>query len=71
MGASDALLDRSTENGRIVLGGTAGTVQLLLSATETAAIDWTKGVYDLEVEFADGTVHRPAGGRRRLAGGDP
>lgn len=29
-----------------------------LSATETAALTWTEGVYDLEVEYADGTVQR-------------
>lgn len=36
-------------NGRIVLGGTAGTIQLLMTATDTAALTFTEGVYDLEL----------------------
>ena len=52
------LLSLSTTDGSIVLGGTAGTVTLKLSATQTAAITWTTGVYDLEVVFSDGTVKR-------------
>lgn len=56
--ATTTLLELTTENGRIVLGGAAGTLQLILSATVTAAIDWTRGVYDLEVINADGFVQR-------------
>lgn len=56
--ATTALLDMTTENGRIVLGGAAGTMQLILSATETAAFIWTKGVYDLELIAPGGNVTR-------------
>lgn len=52
------LLELTTANGGIVLGGTAGTVRKFMSATETAAIQWTAGVYDLEIEFPDATVRR-------------
>lgn len=52
------LLSLTTANGRIVLGGTAGTITLLLTAEETAALTWLAGVYDLEVEFGTGTVVR-------------
>ena len=38
-----ALLELSTENGRIALGGTAGTVDLLIDAGTTAAITWSGG----------------------------
>ena len=53
-----ALLDLTTANGGIVLGGIAGTVTLNVSAIQTAAISWTSAVYDLEIIFADGTVRR-------------
>lgn len=57
------LLDLTTENGRIELGGPAGTIRILIDAATTATIAWESGVYDLEVVFTDGTVVR------RLAGG--
>ena len=57
------LLGLTTENGRIELGGVAGTIRIHLNATDTAAIDWESGVYDLEIEFPDGRVVR------RMAGG--
>lgn len=57
------LLELTTENGRIELGGVAGTIRIHLNATDTAAIDWESGVYDLEIEFPDGRVVR------RMAGG--
>lgn len=50
-------LELSTEGGGLVITG-AGTLERHLSATTTAAITWTDGVYDLEVTYADGTVHR-------------
>lgn len=57
------LLDFSTTAGNIVLGGALGTVKYaIMSATQTAAIAWTKGVYDLEIVFADGTVQRKISG---------
>ncbi len=61
--APTVLLELTTENGGIALGGTAGTVALRIEATATAAFAWRSGVYDLEVEFADQTV------RRLLSGG--
>jgi hypothetical protein len=52
------LLDLTTANGGIVLGGAAGTVEIKLTDEQTAAITWAAAVYDLEIEFADGTVRR-------------
>lgn len=52
------LLDLTTANGGIVLGGVAGTVTIKLSAAQTTAIAWKAAVYDLEIIFADGTVRR-------------
>lgn len=52
------LLDLTTANGGVTLGGAAGTVDLYLTDDQTTAITWTSGVYDLEVEFANGDVRR-------------
>lgn len=52
------LISLTTENGGIVLGGAAGTIRRFMDADDTADIDWKSGVYDLEIEFADGTVRR-------------
>ena len=52
------LLDLTTVNGGITLGGAAGTVELMLTDEQTAAITWTTAVYDLEIEFATGDVRR-------------
>lgn len=41
------LMSLTTTNGGIVLGGALGTIQLVISATVTAAITWESGVYEL------------------------
>lgn len=51
------LLELTTENGGLAITG-PGTLIRTLSAAQTAALTWTDGVYDLEVEYADGTVQR-------------
>lgn len=56
--SADVLLELNTENTRIVLGGISGTITLQLTAAVTAAITWTKGVYDLELISAGGIVTR-------------
>jgi tRNA threonylcarbamoyladenosine modification (KEOPS) complex Pcc1 subunit len=56
--ASTALIELTTENGRIALGGAAGTITLTISATDTAALTAGRGVYDLELVAANGTVTR-------------
>ena len=52
------LLDLTTANGGIVLGGTSGTVEIKLTDGQTAAISWAGAVYDLEVVFSNGDVRR-------------
>jgi hypothetical protein len=44
------LLELTTENDGIVLGGPAGTIQLLCPAEDNQAFTWRDGVYDLELE---------------------
>ncbi|MBU0563401.1 MAG: hypothetical protein KJ945_08060 [Gammaproteobacteria bacterium] len=51
------LLELTTENSGLAITG-PGTLTRTLSAAATAALTWTDGVYDLEVEYADGTVQR-------------
>jgi hypothetical protein len=48
----------TTENGAIVLGGALGTIQLTISATDTAALTCVSGVYDLELVDSEGVVTR-------------
>jgi hypothetical protein len=54
------LLDLSTANGRLVFGD--GRIVITLTAAETAAITWTKGVYDFELTMSNGEVKRWAQG---------
>ncbi len=53
-----ALLELTTANGRIIITAASGLVQLVLTAAETAALAWTRGVYDLELVSAGGDVTR-------------
>lgn len=47
--AATATLALTTENGRIALGGAAGTITLSISAVDTAALAARPYVYDLEL----------------------
>lgn len=55
--STDTLLSLTTENGGITLGGSAGTIAVVASATATAAISDRAGFYDLELVNA-GVVTR-------------
>jgi hypothetical protein len=55
---ADPIIILTTENGRIALGGVAGTITLTISATDTAAITDESGVYDLELVSGSGVVKR-------------
>ncbi len=50
-------IELTTENGRITLGGALGTIDLLISATDTATIKARDYVYDLEM-ISGATVTR-------------
>ena len=52
------LLDLSTGNGAITLGGAAGTISVVAPATSTDDITAKQGVYDLELESGSGVVTR-------------
>jgi hypothetical protein len=56
--AESTILALTTENGRISLGGTAGTVSLNVAANVTANLTPGLYVYDLEVVSGGGEVTR-------------
>ena len=62
VGAILPLLELSTTNGRIALGGVDGTATLTLDAVTTAALTWDSGVWDLEITHPGGEVSRMAEG---------
>lgn len=61
--AADAIIRLDTTNGRISLGGSAGTVSLLISAADSAALSAGAFVYDLELVSGAGVVTRLLQGR--------
>ena len=65
--AGAATLSLTTENGRIVLGGTAGTIMLSAEATATQAVTAGSYVYDLEL-VSGSTVTRLVQGSFTLRG---
>ena len=56
--SDNVLLELSTENKRIQVIPEEGKLDLVLSSTETSAIDWKKGRYDIELISDTGTVTR-------------
>lgn len=56
--AADPMIELTTENGRITLGGAAGTVDLLIADEDTDLLPKGKWVYDLELVSAGGEVTR-------------
>ncbi len=52
------LIEADDTNGKIALGGTAGTVVVTLADEDTDLLDLKSAAYDLEIEFADGRVTR-------------
>lgn len=55
--SSTTTLSLTTENGRITLGGSAGTITLTVAAADTAAVAAGPYVYDLEL-VSGGVVTR-------------
>lgn len=58
LSSPDIILALTTENGRITLGGTAGTIALYISDEDTALLDFSNAVYDIELEYPNGDVVR-------------
>ena len=54
--SATVLEELTTENGGITLGGSEGTISLLLTAAETIALTAGRVVYDLELIASNGEV---------------
>ena len=54
--AEDFVQELTTENGGIVLGGTDGTIELYISATDMAAL--TPATYRYDLEMVNGSYVR-------------
>lgn len=63
--ATDVMIELTTENGRIALGGADGTIVLTIDADDTALLQYD-GVYDLEIVSDSGAVNRLLKGMVRL-----
>lgn len=60
-----AMLELTTENGGITLGGAAGTIDILATAEQSATLK-SDGVYDLEIVTGD-VVERLLQGKMKLS----
>lgn len=56
--STEALLSLSSPSNGITLGGSAGTINLLVSASDTSDISAGNFLYDLELESGSGEVSR-------------
>lgn len=56
--SDEVLLDLTTENSGLVLGGTVGEVKIVITSAQSNAFDWSSGVYDLELINTSNIVTR-------------
>jgi hypothetical protein len=56
--ASAVLMELTVGNGRIIIDGPEGIIRLYVSHTDTTAITWKAGVFDLELVEPGGDVVR-------------
>jgi hypothetical protein len=66
--SSDILLELTTQNGFLINSGVSGLIDIEVPADEVEYddIDWAEGVFDIEVEFPDGTVDKIAYGKVKV-----
>jgi hypothetical protein len=67
--AGAVICDLSTENGKIVLGGLAGTIDLTIPLSETSLFTFTTAAYDLKLTEPDLTQDRVVQGVVSLSPG--
>ena len=65
---SSEVISLTNANGRISLGGSSGTITLLISNTDTAALTVGDGVYDLELVDSSNKVLRIMEGTYSIRG---
>lgn len=68
VGDETPILELNDTNGRLVMTDPVnGEITLLVSNEDTAALDFSSGVYDLELAYSDFTVDRVLYGTVRLS----
>ncbi len=60
--SDDTEFQIDTTTGNMILGGTAGTIGLLIEATETSDLNIPAGVYDLKLANSSGVAEFPLQG---------
>lgn len=60
------IFDLTTENGGLTTGGSAGTIDIYISDSDTSAATSKDYVYDIEIESSSGIVTRLLEGRFML-----
>ena len=56
--ATATIISLTTSNGRMTINGSAGTVALLISASDTANLEVDDGVFDIEITSGAAVVTR-------------
>lgn len=67
VGSEDPLVELTVGNGGIVLNELVGQLTLTISSTDTTAMTWRSGVYDLEIVDPDDIVTRIMQGSATLS----
>lgn len=67
LAAQDVLLELTGANGRITITPLDGRIDITVSATDTAALEFERAMYDLEIESAGGEVTRVLAGMVTLS----
>ena len=65
--AADAVISLSTPNTGITLSNETGKFTITMTATQTESLGIKQGVYDIEVEYSNGTVERILEGRVKIS----
>lgn len=65
--SADVLLEASTDEGSITINGPGGIVMVSIGSDITEALDWSSGVYDLEVYTGPTNVKRLIEGNASLS----
>ncbi len=65
--SSQVLIALTTENGRITITPLDGRIDLTISATDTAALNFESGVHDVEIVSGGGEVTRLVQGKVKLS----
>ena len=67
--SATVLLELSTQNGGIVLGGVTGKIRIIVTDESSSQFTWNQGVYDLFIYFPDGSSVVRMGGLSSVAKG--